>query len=210
MAVGVVPLAAELAGASVDPPPGRPGQHLVPHARKGRDRAGREAEHGHRDVLDALVSGVVRGRRGNRCHLAEAEPQDVEVVDRMLEAWGGGEWIKPNGPQPHEARLLRLDCSKARAELGWRPRLRLEGALDKVVEWHKNVASGGELGSGGNGAVGGSTTTPLRVVSPRAVTTPASSCGSGSRSAGSVSTVRASASPPTSTDRISAIASRSC
>jgi CDP-glucose 4,6-dehydratase len=62
----------------------------------------------------------------------------------MLQRWGGGEWIKPEGAQPHEAALLRLDCSKARAELGWRPRLRLEDALDKVVEWHKNVASGGD------------------------------------------------------------------
>ena len=39
----------------------------------------------------------------------------------MLQGWGCGEWIKPDGPQPHEATLLRLDCSKARAELGWRP-----------------------------------------------------------------------------------------
>ena len=66
------------------------------------------------------------------------------VVDRMLQSWGGGEWTKPEGAQPHEATLLRLDCSKARAELGWRPRFRLQDALDKVVEWHKNVASGGD------------------------------------------------------------------
>jgi len=66
------------------------------------------------------------------------------VVERMLEAWGGGEWVKPDGAQPHEATLLRLDCSKARAELGWRPRLRLQDALEKVVEWHKTVAGGGD------------------------------------------------------------------
>jgi CDP-glucose 4,6-dehydratase len=62
----------------------------------------------------------------------------------MLQAWGGGEWIKPDGAQPHEATLLRLDCTKARTELGWRPRFRLADALDKVVEWHKGVAEGGD------------------------------------------------------------------
>jgi len=66
------------------------------------------------------------------------------VVERMLDSWGGGEWVKPEGAQPHEATLLRLDCSKARAELGWRPRFGLQDALDKVVEWHKDVASGGD------------------------------------------------------------------
>jgi CDP-glucose 4,6-dehydratase len=66
------------------------------------------------------------------------------VVERMLQSWGGGEWVRPEGAQPHEAALLRLDCSKARDELGWRPRFRLEEALDKVVEWHKGVAAGGD------------------------------------------------------------------
>jgi CDP-glucose 4,6-dehydratase len=66
------------------------------------------------------------------------------VVDRMLDAWGGGEWTKPEGAQPHEAALLRLDCTKALAELGWRPRFRLQDALDRVVEWHKHAANGGD------------------------------------------------------------------
>ena len=66
------------------------------------------------------------------------------VVERMIAAWGGGQWVKPDEPQPHEATLLRLDCSKARSDLGWRPRFRLQDALEKVVEWHKHVADGGD------------------------------------------------------------------
>ena len=64
------------------------------------------------------------------------------IVDRMLDMWGADGWDRPNGAQPHEATLLKLDCSKARAALGWRPRFSLEKALEKVVEWHKSVASG--------------------------------------------------------------------
>jgi len=66
------------------------------------------------------------------------------IVERMLSAWGVEGWDKPDGPQPHEAVLLKLDCSKARSELGWRPALRLEDALAKVVEWHAQVHQGGD------------------------------------------------------------------
>lgn len=70
------------------------------------------------------------------------------IVDEMLAAWGTNlGWTKPDGSQPHEAVLLRLDCSKARTELGWRPRLRLKEALAKVVEWHKTVADSGDARS---------------------------------------------------------------
>ena len=52
--------------------------------------------------------------------------------------------LADNGPQPHEAGLLRLDTSKARAALGWRPALRLEQALDWIVSWHKAVGAGAD------------------------------------------------------------------
>lgn len=71
------------------------------------------------------------------------------IVDRMVEAWGGhafpdAGWDRAEGPQPHEANLLKLDCAKARAELGWRPAFDLEMALDRVVGWHRAVADGAD------------------------------------------------------------------
>ena len=39
--------------------------------------------------------------------------------------------------QPHEARYLKLDCAKARAELGFVPQLDLSTALAWVVEWFR-------------------------------------------------------------------------
>jgi CDP-glucose 4,6-dehydratase len=68
------------------------------------------------------------------------------IVERMRAAWGGETGLaRPDpGPRPHEAGLLRLDCSKARAALGWRPALALEEALTWIVEWHKAVGQGGD------------------------------------------------------------------
>ena len=65
------------------------------------------------------------------------------IVERMRAAWGdGGAPLLDSGPRPHEAGLLRLDSSKARAALGWRPALTLDRALEWIVAWHKAVGSG--------------------------------------------------------------------
>jgi CDP-glucose 4,6-dehydratase len=37
----------------------------------------------------------------------------------------------------HEAGVLRLDASKARAQLGWQPQLNIESALDWTVNWYR-------------------------------------------------------------------------
>ena len=67
------------------------------------------------------------------------------IVEEMLAAWPEKiSWEQPKGDHPHEAVLLKLDSSKARNELGWRPRLRLKEALGKVIEWHASVAAGAD------------------------------------------------------------------
>jgi len=67
------------------------------------------------------------------------------IVDKMLAAWDSScGWEQPSSPQPHEAVLLRLDSSKARSELGWKPKLNLNEALTKIVDWHKHVDRGGD------------------------------------------------------------------
>ncbi len=61
------------------------------------------------------------------------------IVDRMLAAWGDAA-LPPacdTRSRPHEAGLLRLDTSRARAALGWQPALRLGEALDWIVAWHQ-------------------------------------------------------------------------
>lgn len=41
------------------------------------------------------------------------------------------------GKHPHEAQFLKLDCSKAQAQLGWYPKWNVEQAIDKIIEWTK-------------------------------------------------------------------------
>ncbi len=61
-----------------------------------------------------------------------------ELAERIIHIWRSGEVkIQGSGSEQHEARYLRLDCSKARARLGWRPLLDIEKALDLTVKWYR-------------------------------------------------------------------------
>lgn len=63
------------------------------------------------------------------------------VVDLVIRAHGSGAWrrapAEAGAPPPHEAAILRLDCSKAAAHLHWRPRLALAEATMLAVDWYR-------------------------------------------------------------------------
>lgn len=60
------------------------------------------------------------------------------IASKLATTWGdGASWTRDSVPGVHEAHVLRLDASKARAELGWKPRLRIEAALDWTMEWYR-------------------------------------------------------------------------
>ena len=48
-------------------------------------------------------------------------------------------------PQPHEANTLKLDSSKAKAQLGWRPRWNLQTALGMTLGWHQTWKQGSDM-----------------------------------------------------------------
>lgn len=68
----------------------------------------------------------------------------ASVADLMVSHWGGARWESLNKLQPHEAGLLKLDSSKARNLLGWKPQLSFEEAVEWTVTWYKNHAEGGD------------------------------------------------------------------
>jgi len=70
------------------------------------------------------------------------------VVERVSQLWPGGiEWTLDDGPHPHEARYLRLDSSRARELLGWRPPLALDDALRATVDWYRALQAGEDMRS---------------------------------------------------------------
>jgi CDP-glucose 4,6-dehydratase len=68
------------------------------------------------------------------------------IVERMAELWPAElRWAFDDGPHPHEARYLKLDSSRARTRLGWRPRVGLDAALSSIVEWYRALSEGADM-----------------------------------------------------------------
>ena len=63
----------------------------------------------------------------------------------MCNSAGGARWVTPHVEQPHEARLLKLDSSKAKANLGWRPKWSVAQALSKTMDWHRNYVANADM-----------------------------------------------------------------
>lgn len=60
------------------------------------------------------------------------------VAKTLCRQWGGNALYEiTQGAQPHEAAVLKLDCSKSRSKLAWSPRWNLEEGIGKVVEWYQ-------------------------------------------------------------------------
>ncbi|RXN87021.1 CDP-glucose 4,6-dehydratase [Achromobacter aloeverae] len=78
-------------------------------------------------------------------HADDARPVGW-IVERMGKLWGAGaRWEVDNGQHPHEAHFLRLDITKAMTQLGWYPALRLETALQRIIEWSRARMSGADM-----------------------------------------------------------------
>lgn len=68
------------------------------------------------------------------------------IVEKLTQKWGAGaSWARDGQSGPHEATFLKLDCSKARAFLGWTPTWDLNHTLEKISEWHKAALDGADM-----------------------------------------------------------------
>ncbi len=66
-----------------------------------------------------------------------------ELVDLFCLKWGDGiNWINQSDNGPHEANLLKLDCSKLKSRFRWKPRWNVEQAVEKTVEWYRAYIGG--------------------------------------------------------------------
>ena len=69
-----------------------------------------------------------------------------ELAKIFCDTWGEGASCecRPDGG-PHEAGLLKLDCSKIKSELGWMPKYDIRTAVEKTVEWSRAYISGEDV-----------------------------------------------------------------
>ena len=60
-----------------------------------------------------------------------------DLVRCFCSSWFGTSWRVQEDNGPHEANFLKLDCSKSKIVLGWKPRWNIKTAIDKTVELAK-------------------------------------------------------------------------
>lgn len=69
-----------------------------------------------------------------------------DLADKLARLWGeDAHWQNIETDFPHEAGVLRLDSSKARQILGWKPRFSLDEALEETIFWQKNWLTAGNM-----------------------------------------------------------------
>jgi CDP-glucose 4,6-dehydratase len=69
----------------------------------------------------------------------ESNVSTGNLADIFCSAWGSGlAWRREEDKGPHEANFLKLDSSKAKAVLGWKPQWDIKTAIEKTVEFAKN------------------------------------------------------------------------
>lgn len=78
---------------------------------------------------------------------AEEDAKPVSwIADELALVWGAGaSWKLDSTEHPHEAHLLKLDTSKARNSLDWRPVVPLKTALSWIAEWYQAFRMGKDL-----------------------------------------------------------------
>lgn len=113
----------------------RPWQHVL------------EPLRGYMMLAEELYNGNKEFAQGWNFGPVENDIRSVSwIVEKLVSIWGNGaNWKMENADQPHEAKLLALDHSLARYKLGWEPILRLEDALEWVVDWYKAFESNEDI-----------------------------------------------------------------
>jgi CDP-glucose 4,6-dehydratase len=103
--------------------------------------------HGYMMLAEQLMRGQAQFSSAFNFGPAEEDSWPVErIATSVADLWGAGaSWVSGTDAGVHEARTLRIDASKARAELGWRPRLGIAAALKWTLDWYKSWEAGANM-----------------------------------------------------------------
>ncbi len=105
----------------------RPWQHVL------------EPTFGYIKLAEALVEKGEIFASGWNFGPNEGDAKSVEWISKtMIDKWGSSVGLQFEGKQTlHEANYLKLNCSKAREILKWKPKLNISETLDYIVEWYR-------------------------------------------------------------------------
>jgi len=94
---------------------------------------------GYLTLAAKLFGEGVRYAEGWNFGPEDNDAQNVEwITHTICQLWGQeASFSIDTNPQPHEANYLKLDCSKAKAALGWVPKWTIETTLKSIVDWNK-------------------------------------------------------------------------
>lgn len=70
----------------------------------------------------------------------DTDAKSVEwIVNQLVTYWGNGASFRvdSNAANFHEANFLKLDCNKARMNLGWYPQWNVTETIKRICAWHK-------------------------------------------------------------------------
>lgn len=106
-------------------------------------------------VLECLSGYLLLGQRLLEGHLAFADAWNfgpaaednrtvAEVLSELKRFWPELAWRLSESPQPHEANLLYLDCSKARSQLQWEPVWSLQEGIAMTADWYRKHHATGQ------------------------------------------------------------------
>jgi len=92
-----------------------------------------------------LLASKMHEKPGKFCGAWNFGPDDDSVVsvgkiaEMVTFYWGCGSWSDVSGKnEPHEAKLLSLDITKAKSYLNWHPAWNIEKAIEATVDWYRN------------------------------------------------------------------------
>jgi CDP-glucose 4,6-dehydratase len=79
---------------------------------------------------------------------SDDDAKSVEwIIKTLVAKWGDGAnfIVDVSDANLHEAHFLKLDCSKARMNLGWKPQWNATETIERICAWHKAHIKGQDM-----------------------------------------------------------------
>ncbi|MBN1478429.1 GDP-mannose 4,6-dehydratase [Candidatus Sumerlaeota bacterium] len=96
-----------------------------------------------RDVVDAYIRALCRGRIGETYNIASGKPRTIQsILETLLECSTANIVVEtdPDLMRPSDTPVFAGDASRFRRVTGWRPRIPLEETLEEMLEHFRDLS----------------------------------------------------------------------